>query len=184
MRELDFLPQGSELGEWDFKHLCEYIQVSNGVYHGTYDAPAKEAGKVAERARGLGRFVLDYERVKKDFIASRGAGEHVYAARGRFITLREARQSLNRAEIETRWTGEGTPNPAGERHLDFWPQRRMAIGYTRKGPQGGPVTHLEPLAPEDYGAERESEPFVIKDDSQDVIEKRIAHNGFAWQDNE
>lgn len=184
MRELDFLPLGSELGEWDFKHLCEYVQVSNGVYHGTYDYPEKESGKVAERARGLGRFVLDYKRVEADFVRTRGTGVHVFPSRGRFITLREARQSLDRASIECRWTGAGTPNPQPDRSLDFMPARRMALRFTRKGPQGRPVTYLEPLAPHDYGAERESQPFTIKTKSREVIEKREKHNRFAWSDNE
>jgi hypothetical protein len=184
MRELDFLPQGSELGEWDFKHLNEYIQVSNGVYHGTYDAPPKEAGKTAERARGLGRFVLDYKAVERDFTRSQGAGTHTYPARGRFITLREARQSLDRAAIECRWTGADTPNAVAPRNLDFWPKRRWLGRYARRGPQGGPVTYLEPYAPDDYGADHESQPFALKDGWQDVIDARMEHHSFAWQDSE
>jgi len=176
MRELD-LPLGSELGQWDFKHLCEYIQVSNGVYHGTYDD-----GKIAERARGLGRFVLDYERVKADFTRTHGTGLHEYPARGRFITLREARQSLTPDELECRWTGAGTPNPAGDRSLDFYPARRQIREYRARGPQGGPVSYLEPLAPCDYGAELESQPFAVKTNSQDVIDARVQHNRFAWSD--
>lgn len=180
MRELDFLPLGSELGEWDFKHLCEYIQISNGVYHGIYDAPEKDAGKIAERARGLGRFVLDYKRVERDFIATRGIGQHFFQPRSRFITLREARQSGDRASIECRWIGPGTPNKVPDRMIDFDPARRMRMRYERKGPQGGPVTYLEPFAPADYGAELESVPFRIKTVSQEVHDARERHNPLPW----
>lgn len=176
MRELDFLPLGGELGEWDYKHLSEYMQISNGVYHGLYDFPPKDAGKTAERARGLGRYVLDWARVKADFQRTRGAGSHVYPGRSRFITIREARQRLDAETVECRWIGPDTPNPTPPREIDFTPARRMATAYNRKLIR----TTLEPFAPNDYGAEYESQPFRIKTARGEVEQAREKHNPLPW----
>lgn len=178
MRELDFLPLGGELGEWDYKHLSEYMQISNGVYHGMYDWPEKERGKMAERARGLGRFVLNWDDVKRDFVRTRGAGIHEFAGRSRFITLREARQRLDSDAVACRWVGPGTPTPQTVRHVDFRPRRRIPMSFNAKLVR----TTLEPYAPEDYGAERESQPFKLKHTWHEVTEDRERHHQFAWSD--
>lgn len=162
---------GSELGEWELKRLADYAQIGNGQYTGhTLD------GESIERSRGLNRGTLDWGRVRKDYVKSRGCGFHDFYTKSRFITLREARNHLDRSQIECRWIGP--PDPRAKRRLNFWPSRRWPDHYNR----AGPTWTLTPLQPDDYGASYESQPFRIKSESQEVIDRRIQFHAYDWQD--
>jgi hypothetical protein len=165
LRQLD-LDIGANLGEWDAKDIGDYSQISNGVYRAI-----DRDGKEIERSRGFNRGTLDWKQVKRDFVASRGSGQHQFMAKSRFITLREARNRHDRADVECRWL-------ALPRRFDFWPKRRFPDGYSRDGP----TMRLAPLAPDDYNAEFESQPFRLKKASQDVIDARTKYNAYGWQD--
>lgn len=171
LRRLD-VEYGSELGQWDAKQLASYAQISNGVYHGV-DAD----GKRVERSRGVGRSVLDWGMVRRDFVSSKGCGIHEFVGRSRFITLREARNRADRADVECRWiAADGIQSP--KRRLSFWPTRRWPSDYKR----AGPTIRLTPLQPADYDAPFESQPFRLKNCAQDVIDARMRFNAYDWQD--
>lgn len=165
LRRLD-VDYGAELGQWDAKQLARYAQISNGVYNAT-DADGKEI----ERSRGFGRSVLNWEKVRKDYQRSRGCGSHEFAGKTRFVTIRESRNRTDRASVQCRWIGEA-------RKLNFWPTRRWPEHFSR----AGPTMRLTPIAPDDYGADFESQPFRLKNASQDVIDARLRFNGLRWQD--
>jgi DNA polymerase family B len=162
-RDLDI---GAELGQWDAKRLSEYAQISNGVYRAIDDS-----GKEVERSRGLNRGTLNWDSVKRDWVKSKGYGKHRFTAKSRFITLREARMRLDRIDIQCTWV-------ADKRELNFWPARRWPEQYN----PDGPTITLGLLAPDDYGASLQSQPFNIKTDSQEVIDARIKYNAYDWQD--
>lgn len=166
LRELD-LDIGDNLGEWERKQLESYAQISNGVY----DAVTIDGSRV-ERSRGFNRGTLDWEHVRSDFVKSRGTGKHVFRAKSRFVTLREARLHLDRRSVQCRWIEQ-------DRTLSFWPSRRWPEHFDKRGP----AMRLAPLAPDDYGGEHESRPFRVKARSQEVIDARIRFNGYAAQDN-
>lgn len=160
------VPIGGELGEWEVKSLAEYAQVSNGIYKGS-----TQHGEQVERSRGFARSTLDWDAVRRDFIATNGVGKHCYEGKSRFITLRESRNRLDRTEIACTWT-RGVDR---KRELSFFPMRRFPGEYSRDGPRREWLS-LEPI---DLF---ESQPFKIKTKSQDVIDARQHFNAYDWQD--
>lgn len=166
LRALD-IDIGVELGQWETKRLSEYAQVSNGVYR-AIDA---DSGKDIERSRGLNRGTLNWDKLLADWRKSKGYGQHRFKAKARFITLREARQRTDRSAVKCTWRTD-------ERTLNFWPARRWPEKFNRQGP----TMRLSLLAPDDYSAPHESQPFKLKTDSQEVIDLRIQHNAYDWQD--
>lgn len=170
--ELDLL-LSEELGDWECKPLTTFAQLSNGVYHAV-----DTKGKHIDRARGLGRGVLDFSKtgtLYKHWKKTRGMGTELtayrYMAKPRFVTLREARNRLDRNAVKCRWLTE-------ERSLNLAPQRRFPMPDSRLFRQDRLGTHLYSYA--DYGAERESQPFRIKTDSAEVHALRDQYHGTAW----
>lgn len=166
------LTLGSNLGEWDVKDLSEYAQISNGIYY----AVERESGKAVERSRGIERSTLDWDAVKACYNATRGTGTFEFMPKSRFITLREARMHLNRRELECRWIGPGTPNPAPPRTQTFWPKRRFPTTYDPSGPR----MVIEAIAPDDYGASMQSQPIRTKESWQEVHDLRARFNPYDW----
>lgn len=141
-RALD-LDIGIQLGQWEAKRLASYAQISNGVYKAVDDK-----GSDVERARGFGRANLDWQRVRRDYLKSRGVGATEFWAKARFITIREARVRTDRDAIACTWLTQ-------KRVLNFWPSRRFPGKYDKSGP----TLTLEPVEPPDTF---ESQPFRLK----------------------
>jgi hypothetical protein len=102
------LPISDKLGDWEYKHLSEHAQISNGVYHSVDDT-----GKDIERARGIGRAELDWTVIKAAFLAEPLGG--IDYTRKRFIRLREG--SIRTDGKICEWVEE-------PRKLSFYPTRR------------------------------------------------------------
>jgi hypothetical protein len=166
------LEYGEELGDWDVKRLSSFAQLSNGVYHAIDDK-----GKHIDRARGLGRGVLNFDKkgsMYKQWKRTHGMGEYAYRGRTRFITLREARQRSDRNDVKCRWLDDEW------RTLKFAPQRRFPWpdGNVRKRD----LLSTRLLSYVDYQADRESQPFRIKTDSAEVKDARDLHHNTKWYD--
>jgi hypothetical protein len=172
LRKLD-LPIGGELGEWEAKELALYAQISNGVYYAV-----DTEGKAVERSRGFERNTLDWDDVYRVYRKTRGVGTYHFVPKGRFITLREARQRSDRLTIECRWVGPDTPNAVETREIKFWPNRKFPGDWHLR-----PMVHrdLEPLAPDDYDADCESQPIRTKESWHEVNELRARYNPYDWQ---
>lgn len=167
------LEYGEELGDWEVKHLPTFAQLSNGVYHAVDDK-----GKKIDRARGLGRGVLNFDKsgsLYKQWRKTKGMGMYAYRGRVRFITLREAAKRADRDEVKCRWIDDEW------RTLDFAPKRRFPwpdrdLRHDRM--------HTRLLSYLDYDGERESQPFRVKTKRGETEAARDANNGTKWYDSE
>lgn len=166
---------GEELGQWDIKKLISFAQLSNGVYHAV-----DEKGKTIDRARGLGRGVLDFEKghaLHKRWRATKGLGSFTYRGRTRFITHREARQSNDndkRNATKCRWIEDEY------RTIKFAPSRRFP--WPDAAARKRDLLNTRLLSYVDYGAERESMPFRIKTTRGETEELRDKYQGTKWYD--
>jgi hypothetical protein len=168
------LEYGEELGEWEVKHLQTFAQLSNGVYHAVDDK-----GKHIDRARGLGRGVLYFDKggpMYRKWKATKGLGQFSYRGKPRFVTHREARQRNDRNEVKCRWIDDEY------RTLSFLPQRRFPWPDAQARKRD--ILNSRLLSWTDYDAEEESQPFRIKTDSAEVHALRAEHHGTAWYDSE
>lgn len=162
---------GDALGDWEEKPLASFAQLSNGVYHAV-----DIEGKHIDRARGLGRGVLDFSKggpMYRAWKRSKGMGEFRYQGRTRFVTLREARNRLDYHGLKCRWTDE-------PRKLNFSPERRFPWFESRLFRADRLDTRL--MTWSDYSTEVESQPFRIKSDPAEVHALRAEHQGTAWYD--
>jgi hypothetical protein len=170
--ELLDMEYGEELGQWDYKHLSTFAQLSNGVYHAVDDK-----GKHIDRARGLGRGVLNFDKsgsMYKHWRKQEGMGKFAYRGRTRFITLREARGRHDRDEVKCRWLDDEW------RLMDFTPTRRFPWpeGEVRKFN----LLHTRLYSYTDYHADRESQPFRVKTKRGETEAARDEHHGTRWYD--
>lgn len=164
------LEYGEELGQWDVKALATFAQLSNGVYHAV-----DTKGKHIDRARGLGRGVLNFDKgsnMYRKWKLTKGLGSFSYRGRTRFITHREARQRNDRNNVKCRWIDDEY------RTLQFMPARRMPWPDADNRKRDLLATRL--LSYLDYGADKESQPFRVKTDSAEVHAKREEHNEKLW----
>ena len=161
-RQLD-LDIGSELGQWETKHLREYAQISNGVYYATDDD-----NHPVERARGFGRANLDWARARRDYLRSRGTGSTDFVAKARFITIREARARVDRDRVACTWHAQ-------KRTVSFWPTRRWPGVFDKRGP----TLTLEPVETE----RRESMPFRVKHGRETIdAREQFMPSATDWMD--
>jgi hypothetical protein len=175
--ELD-LEYGEELGEWDIKKLSGFAQLSNGVYHATDMAK----NKPIDRARGLGRGVLDYDKKSAMYRAwrdSKGMGSFTYKGRTRFITHREARNHSNRDDVKCRWIDDKY------RTMKFCPERRLPWpdkAARKRDLLGTRLMSYRDYPTPDHHADEESQPFRVKTKSQEVHDARALNHPRTWYD--
>jgi DNA polymerase type B, organellar and viral len=171
--ELD-LEYGEELGEWDVKKLSAFAQISNGVYHAV-----DEKGKHIDRARGLGRGVLNFDKggaLYRQWKATKGCGIFAYKGRTRFITLREASHSAERDDIKCRWLDE-------YRTLKLAPARRFPWVDADMRKRDIMHTRLLGYAEEsNFTGQLESQPFRVKTKRGETEAARDAYQGTSWLD--
>lgn len=171
LRAISELHLGSELGEWDAKQLSHFAQISNGVYHGT-----DEHGKPVERSRGLSRSTLDWDAIERHWIATYGAGKFAFTTKSRFITRREARNYLDRSDIECTWLSDD--HTLRKKSLNFLPTRRWpgTRKRTTRVLEALTVDQIEPPVP------AQSQPFRLKTSWQEVHDARAEHfDAYSWQ---
>jgi hypothetical protein len=168
---------GEELGDWELDALASFAQISNGVYHAT-----TKSGKTIDRARGLGRGVLDFSKgasMYRQWKSSHGLGTYAYRGRTRFITLREAHHRSDREQVKCQWLDDEW------RTLKFVPQRRFP--WPTVAGRKRDLLHTRLVSYVDYehlhaGApERESQLFKIKT-TRETIDARDEHHGTSWYD--
>jgi hypothetical protein len=172
---LDLL-YGEELGDWDVKHLATFAQLSNGVYHATDDK-----GKHIDRARGLGRGVLNFDKgasLYKQWKKTKGMGDYAYRGRVRFITLREAAQRSDRNEVKCRWLDDEW------RVMHFDPARRF--GWPDGSVRKHDILHSRLYSYSDPkpgpNADYESHPFRVKTKRGETEAARDEHHNTKWYD--
>lgn len=165
------LQEGKQLGEWEINELIQHIQISNGVYQSI-----GQDGQPVEKARGIGMKQLDYTEIERIYREQGTTGIYEYAARSRFISLREAVQ-IKRPDLACQWTNFQIAPEKMQRVLSLAPTRRFVSGENIDG-KVEPFDHSDRLQFKALPIEANgpSKPFRPKQSWAEVHDLRAQHN--------